>query len=138
MMNRRWLFLILAFVMIAFNNMSANIAQDAIQKPEPKVIRPNIEGKDYCRILGGPPESIVMRSGMVLLQPNKTVGKHNTEVYEELVIVLKGLGEMMLSDGKKLEMKEGNLLYCPPDTEHDVKNTGSLPLQYIYVVARAK
>jgi mannose-6-phosphate isomerase-like protein (cupin superfamily) len=45
---------------------------------------------------------------------------------------------MILSDGNKLEMKEGNLLYCPPYTEHDVKNTGSLPLQYIYVVARAK
>ena len=126
-----------AAAMISFNIMSRGIAQDAIQKPVPKVIRPNIEGKDYCRILGVP-ESVVMKSGMVLLQPNKTVGKHNTEAYEELVIVLKGQGEMILSDGKKLELKEGNILYCPPNTEHDVKNSGSLPLQYIYVVARTK
>jgi mannose-6-phosphate isomerase-like protein (cupin superfamily) len=28
-------------------------------------------------------------------------------------------------------------LYCPPSTEHDVFNTGTTTLRYVYVVSRA-
>jgi mannose-6-phosphate isomerase-like protein (cupin superfamily) len=31
----------------------------------------------------------------------------------------------------------GKICYIPPNTEHDVKNTGSEPLVYIYCVAPA-
>ena len=106
-------------------------------KPEPKVINAETGGKEYVRLLGGLPESISMRSGKVVLQPGKTVGKHSTESNEELLILLEGEGLFMLSDGKQLEINVGSVLYCPPDTEHDVKNTGATPLQYIYVVAKA-
>lgn len=106
-------------------------------KPEPKVINAETGGKEYVQLLGGSPESISMRSGKVVLQPGKTVGKHSTKSNEELLILLEGEGLFMLSDGKQLEMKVGSVLYCPPDTEHDVKNTGATPLQYIYVVAKA-
>ena len=112
-------------------------AQAPGTKPEPKIIKLE-EGKEYVRLLGGPPESVTMRSGAVTLQPGKTVGKHNTESYEEVIIVLEGEGFMILSGGKQLELKVGTLLYCPPDTEHDVKNTGSTPLRYIYVVAKTR
>lgn len=113
-------------------------AQGPVPKPEPKAIRIEADGKEYVRLLGGPPESITMRSGAVTLQPGKTVGKHNTESYEELIIVLEGEGSMVLSGSKQLEMRVGTVLYCPPDTEHDVKNTGSTPLRYIYVVAKTR
>ena len=105
---------------------------------EPKVIKYETECKEYVRLLGGPPESIVMRSGAISLRPGKTVGKHNTEEHEELLIVLEGEGSLILSENKHLEMKVDTVLYCPPDTEHDVKNTGSGILRYIYVVAKTR
>ncbi len=106
-------------------------------KLEPKVIQANANGNDYLQLLGGPPESMTMRAGKVVLQPGKTVGKHSTENYEELLVLLAGEGLFLLSDGPQLEISAGNVVYCPPDTEHDVKNTGSTPLEYIYVVAKA-
>ena len=118
--------------------LASTWAQAPGAKPEPKVIKLDTEGKEYVRLLGGPPESVTMRSGAVTLQPGKTVGKHNTESYEELIIVLEGEGLIILSGGKQLDIKVGTLLYCPPDTEHDVKNTGSTTLTYIYVVAKTR
>ena len=118
--------------------LASTWAQAPGAKPEPKVIMLDTEGKEYVRLLGGPPDSIIMRSGAVTLQPGKTVGKHNTESYEEHVIMLEGEGSMILSENKQLEMRVGTVLYCPPDTEHDVKNTGSAPLRYIYVVAKTR
>ena len=105
-------------------------------KLEPKVIK--IKKGDYVRLLEGPPESVSMQSGAVSLQPGETVGKHSTETNEELLIVLEGEGSFILSKGKRLKMNVDTLLYCPPDTEHDVKNTGSGILRYIFVVAKAK
>jgi len=107
-------------------------------KPEPKVIQADADGKEYIQLLGGPPESVTMRSGKVVLQPGKTVGKHSTEGNEELLVLLAGEGLFLLSDGQQLAVSAGSVLYCPPDTEHDVKNTGSSPLEYIYVVANTR
>jgi quercetin dioxygenase-like cupin family protein len=111
--------------------------QKSAAQPEPKVIKADLQGKDYVRLLGGPPETHSLRSGAVALQPGKTVGKHSTETYEEVVVVLEGEGAMLLSEGQELPLKVGTVAYCPPDTEHDVKNTGSTVLRYIYVVAKA-
>ena len=103
-----------------------------------KVITLNTGGKDYQRVLGGPPESSTMRSGLVTLAPGKSVGKHSTENYEELVIVLKGKGTMQITGGDTLSFARGEVLYCPPHTEHNVTNTGGGALQYLYVVAEAR
>jgi len=76
-----------------------------------------------------------MRSGLVVLAPGKSVGKHSTEQNEELLVVLEGRGEMTFRDGSKLPVKAQSALYCPPGTEHDVTNTGTGALRYVYVVA---
>ena len=107
-------------------------------KPEPKVIQANANGQDYLQLLSGPPESMTMRAGKVVLKPGKTVGRHSTEGNEELLVVLVGEGVFLLSNGQKMEISSGNVLYCPPDTEHDVQNTGSTALEYIYVVAKTR
>jgi mannose-6-phosphate isomerase-like protein (cupin superfamily) len=107
-------------------------------KPEPKVIKIDTRGQEYVRLLGGPPESVSMRSGAVSLQPGGNVGKHNTGCNEELLIVLAGEGSLLLGECQQLDMVAGNILYCPPETEHDVMNTGAGILQYIYVTARTK
>jgi quercetin dioxygenase-like cupin family protein len=103
--------------------------------PTPKVVLLESSGTDYVPVLSGPPESINMRSGLVVLAPGKSVGKHSTEQNEELLVVLEGQGEMTFRDGSKLLVKAQSALYCPPETEHNVTNTGIGPLRYVYVVA---
>lgn len=108
------------------------------QALRPTVVALNSAGREYVPILDGPPRTYTMRSGLIDLAPGKSVGKHNTEHYEELVIVLEGQGEMLFADGSKLPVVANSAVYCPPDTEHDVVNTGTGALRYVYVVSKAK
>jgi mannose-6-phosphate isomerase-like protein (cupin superfamily) len=108
------------------------------QRPEPKTVQLDPTAVEYQRILGGPPESVTMRSGYVVLQPGSSVGRHNTDTFEEMLVVLDGEGEMILGDGTALPLKPYVVAYCPTETEHDVRNTGSRPLRYVYVVAMGK
>ena len=111
-------------------------AEDA--KPHAKVIPFDSAGKDVLPLLSGPPETVTMKSGLVTLAPGKSVGKHSTGQHEEMLVVLAGHGEMLFKDGSKLDVAADHALYCPPDTEHDVKNTGTETLRYVYVVASTK
>ena len=79
-----------------------------------------------------------MRSGLVVLAPQKSVGRHSTGQNEEVLIVLEGKGEMLFSDGHSLPVQASHAVYCPPRTVHDVKNTGHGVLRYVYVVSAAK
>lgn len=106
-------------------------------KPQPRIINTGTGAQEYVHLLGGPPESVSMRSGAVTLPPGKSVGKHTTDNFEELLVILEGCGVFILNGGRQLEMKINTVLYCPPFTEHDVMNTGASPLRYIYVVAKA-
>ncbi len=117
---------------------AAAVVQKSAVQPAAKVIKADMQGKDYVRLLGGPPETFSLRSGAVALQPGKAVGKHSTEINEELIVVLEGEGALLLKEDQELPLKIGTVAYCPPNTEHDVKNTGSTVLRYIYVVAKAK
>ena len=111
---------------------------DSVLPPSPRVITLDQGPTNYMRILGGPPETSTMRSGLVQLAPGASVGAHNTEKYEEMLIVLNGSGEMIITGGSRLPIGKGKVAYCPPHTGHDVLNTGSDTLRYIYVVAEAK
>jgi quercetin dioxygenase-like cupin family protein len=91
--------------------------------------------KDYARVLGGPPATHSMRSGYVVLGPGRSVGKHSTAGYEEVVVVFEGRGKMTITGGPELSLGQGSVAYCPPQTEHDVANVGHEPLRYLYVVA---
>jgi quercetin dioxygenase-like cupin family protein len=104
-------------------------------KPRAKTIVLDSSASDVTPLLSGPPETVTMRSGLVALQPGKSVGKHSTGQHEEVLIVLEGRGEMTFADGSKLPVERGHAVYCPPQTEHNVTNTGSALLRYVYVVA---
>jgi len=115
-------------------------ATAAAQTPAPaaKVVELNTHGRDYLPVLNGPPETAGMHSGLVVLTPQKSVGRHSTGQHEELLIVLEGQGEMLFGDGHTLPVEANHAVYCPPGTVHDVKNTGQSVLRYVYVVAAAK
>jgi len=112
-------------------------AQSAPGSRVPRVVHLDPGATEYTRLLGGPPETVTMRSGEVVLAPGEAVGKHGTDEYEEVVIVLAGSGELRVADGPTLLLTTGSVAYCPPQTLHDVVNTGTVRLRYVYVVARA-
>ena len=108
----------------------------AIQ-PKPKRFALDMSATEYVRLLGGPPESVTMRSGLVVLQPSQSVGRHSTGSFEEIIVILEGEGEMTFSDGLVMRLEANMVGYCPPETEHDVHNCGDRAMRYLYIVARA-
>ncbi len=101
---------------------------------EPLKIKITGEGK-YQRLLAGPPETLTMKSGSVVLLPGESVGEHIADSREETLIVLEGRGEIVCEGTGAMCVEEKELVYIPPGTKHDVKNTGDIPLKYVYVVA---
>ena len=112
------------------------LGQEARSSPKAKVVSLKNDSTDLP-LLSGPPDSAGMHSGMVTLPKDKTVGKHNTKAYEEILVVLQGEGEMLLDGQPPLAFHAPAAVYCPPKTAHDVRNTGTAPLRYVYVAAKA-
>ena len=102
----------------------------------PKVIHVGDMNNNNMQILKGPPENECMRSGLVVLSPKDSVGRHNTDDFEELIIILDGEGTVLITGQDAIEVQPGDVVYCPPNTEHDVINASTHPLGYIYVVAK--
>jgi len=92
---------------------------------------------EYQRILEGTPQTRGMRSGRVHLPPGQACGQHSTKNHEELLVFLTGQGELLVGEKDRLAVGAGKVAYIPPETLHDVRNTGSQPLAYIYCVAPA-
>jgi mannose-6-phosphate isomerase-like protein (cupin superfamily) len=103
----------------------------------PRVITLDLAADGYQALLRGRPETAGMRSGLVVLKPGASVGTHNTGAHEEQLVVLEGEGEFRADGAEPLAINTRSTVYCPPHCEHDVVNTGQLPLRYIYVVAEA-
>jgi mannose-6-phosphate isomerase-like protein (cupin superfamily) len=83
-----------------------------------------------CPLLQGAPQTAGVRSGFVRLMQGRIVGRHTTGKNEETLVILHGL------DGsKKVSFTAPAAVYIPPQTHHDVLNTGKEPLEYVYVVA---
>jgi mannose-6-phosphate isomerase-like protein (cupin superfamily) len=91
-------------------------------------------GEKYASLINGPPETQVLRSGYVFLSPGEAVGEHTTGECEEMLVPLSGHGELQVPGLDPLPIQPGCVLYNPPNTPHDVVNTGSEPLRYIYIV----
>jgi mannose-6-phosphate isomerase-like protein (cupin superfamily) len=87
------------------------------------------------RLLAGTPQTHGMRSGRVYLSPGQACGLHSTKDREELLVFLDGEGELIIGQDKSYQVGKGKVCYIPPQTDHDVKNTGSEPLVYVYGVA---
>jgi quercetin dioxygenase-like cupin family protein len=101
---------------------------------EPRIVQLKGEEK-YQRLLGGVPDTSGMKSGYMTLEPGESVGEHSTGPKEEAIVVLQGKGEISFEGKDSITLEEKTLVYVPPDTAHDVKNTGAELLRYIYVVA---
>jgi len=108
------------------------------QAPGPKPLaRPlDCPGGD-CPLLRGVPQTAGMRSGFVRLKPGATVGWHTTGQNEESLVILHGQGEALIDGREKQSFEAPAFLYIPPNTRHNVSNSGKDMLEYVYVVAPA-
>jgi mannose-6-phosphate isomerase-like protein (cupin superfamily) len=102
---------------------------------EKNVVVVGLEGSQkYQRLLGGAPQTCGMKSGHMNLQPGESVGAHVTDGKEEAIVFLQGRGEILV-DGKVFSaVTAGQLVYVPPQVNHDIRNIGSELLRYVYVV----
>ena len=86
------------------------------------------------KLLDGEPATRGMRSGRVYLEPGRACGQHSTKDREELLVFLSGRGELLIGEKDRFQVGQGKVCYIPPQTPHDVKNTGAEPLVYVYCV----
>jgi mannose-6-phosphate isomerase-like protein (cupin superfamily) len=134
-MNHAKLFSIL--LTIALAAMTSTTSAQSQRKPGPRLIQLDPTAVDSMDIFTGPPGTVTMRSGYMVLAPGKSVGRHSTKRNEEALIVLSGSGEMRIVNGSTIRLSPYCVAYCPPATEHDVFNTGQDTLRYIWLVAQA-
>lgn len=111
---------------------------DAPLSPQVKVIALEPGDNPYLRLLHGPPETASMRAGLVTLAPGASIGTHDTGTNEEMLVPLAGEGELRITGRPAIRIRPGLVTYAPAHTEHDVHNTGTQPLRYIFIVARAE
>ncbi len=90
----------------------------------------------FIRLLGDPSKTGGLRSGLVTLKPQESVGEHKTSNKEEALIVLKGNATVYYGKNKKIKASQSSFVYIPPETRHNVKNSGKKILQYVYVTSQ--
>ena len=127
-MNRVWLGLIL----VAFSIWL--VAQGT--RPEPQKFALDCAGGD-CPLLKGKPQTGGMRGGSVKLGPGESVGWHSTAGNEESLVILHGRGIAKFEGHADVPLAEKTLAYIPPATKHNVTNTGTEALEYVWIVAPA-
>jgi mannose-6-phosphate isomerase-like protein (cupin superfamily) len=97
------------------------------------------DNHEYLRLLAGKPQTHGMRSGRVYLMPGETCGRHSTKAYEEVLVFLSGKGTALIGEEEKaFDVGLGRVCYIPPQTVHNIKNTGTEPLIYVYCVVPVK
>ncbi|GAH77637.1 unnamed protein product [marine sediment metagenome] len=89
---------------------------------------------EYQKLLSGKPQTCGMQSGRVCLQPGETCGQHSTNQNEEMLVFLSGQGLAIIGENDSFQVGKGKVSYIPPNTTHNIKNTGTEPLVYIYCV----
>jgi len=92
--------------------------------------------KRFIRLLGDSSKTVGLRSGLVTLKPQESVGEHKTSKKEEALIVLKGNATVCYGKNKQIKASQGSFVYIPPETRHNVKNSGNKILQYVYVTSQ--
>lgn len=95
-------------------------------------------GEKYQRLFSKESGTFGIKSGHVILKPGENVGLHTTGEREEVIIILKGKGNLLAGKDTMLEIGRDECLYIPPQTEHDIKNTGDGVLEYTFITAVAQ
>ncbi len=90
----------------------------------------------FIRLLGDSAKTGGLRCGLVTLKPKESVGEHKTINKEEALIILKGNAAVYYGKNKKIKASQSSFVYIPPQTRHNVKNSGNKILRYVYVTSQ--
>ena len=91
--------------------------------------------KRFTRLLGDSSKK-GLRAGLMTLKPKESIGEHKTEHKEEVIVILNGSATVYFGKNEKLMAPQNTFVYIPPETLHNVKNSGSKILRYLYVTAQ--
>lgn len=69
------------------------------------------------------------------LKPGESVGWHSTEQHEEALVILRGAGAANIEGQPDMALSEHQIAYIPPQTKHNVTNTGAQEMEYVWLVA---
>jgi mannose-6-phosphate isomerase-like protein (cupin superfamily) len=108
------------------------------QTPNPRIMSFNPDSNLNQSIFKGEKDSVVFYSGVVTLFPDSSAELHNSEIYEEMIITLEGEGELRVPNKGIFPVKFGKIALVPPNTDHQMLNTGTKNLKYIYIATKAK
>lgn len=100
-------------------------------KPSKTILKDNDPRQ---HVLGNSPKTAGLRSGQVILKPGEEIGEHSTKDREEAIVIFEGRAEISSDKGEAIKAEKDSVVYMPPNTLHNVKNTGKDILRYIYIV----
>jgi mannose-6-phosphate isomerase-like protein (cupin superfamily) len=104
---------------------------------KPKIVKLET-GSKYQRLFSPDSGTCGIKSGHVTLKEGEEIGAHSTNGLEEVIVILKGKGRLAIDEEEGLDFEDNAVLYVPPETIHNVKNTGSGALEYIFITSYAK
>jgi quercetin dioxygenase-like cupin family protein len=102
--------------------------------PADKAVVLRNPGKDSIQLLSvdNSPESKVTITS-VTMAPGAVSDRHSHLISEQIWIVQKGTGTLLLDGGAVQEIHVGDVIRTPPKITHGVKNTGNGSFEYISI-----
>ena len=92
--------------------------------------------KKYKKFLKREKDAYRYSSGIVLLKKGESVGEHKTDNVEEVIVILEGEATIVIKGKKYKKLKAPSVVYIPLDIVHNVINTSSKILKYIYITSK--
>ena len=102
--------------------------------PRPKIVKLE-QGARYQRLFSKDSGTSGIKSGHVILKEGEEIGEHSTNSMEEALVILKGKGLAIINDEEGLDFEADSVLYIPPETIHNIKNTGKGILEYVFITS---
>jgi quercetin dioxygenase-like cupin family protein len=103
---------------------------------KPLLVKLKERDAGYQPVVGSAGDTAGIKSGSVVLPPGGSVGEHVTTGKEEVIIILDGKARISCEGIKPFSAVRGSVIYISPEKKHDVINTGSGRLHYVYVVSK--
>ncbi|MFA5388541.1 MAG: cupin domain-containing protein [Candidatus Omnitrophota bacterium] len=97
-----------------------------------------VPGSKYQRLFNKDSGTSGIKAGHVILKPGEEIGEHSTNEFEEALVILNGSGRVNIDKKDTAEIEKDMVLYIPPYTLHDVKNTGQGALEYVFITSYAE
>jgi mannose-6-phosphate isomerase-like protein (cupin superfamily) len=120
----------------AQSTKEGDVANDSASIKLIRIVNLPSTDTNYVSVLE-PPLSRKLHSGFVSLARGRAGEEHSTEAYEEMIVILSG--QAVLHSGNTDDtLTTGRVAYIAPHTKHQMRNSGTTPLKYLYIVTKVE